>query len=98
MSPQNGLVACWVNEPHAIDLDDLHAAVLGVLILVKGIYYDHGSAYTWPLFFAMVLVALGQVFLLHKQGERPTRSRSVPVRLNAQSRLDLSRVIVVVSR
>jgi hypothetical protein len=49
------------------------AAVLGVVILVKGIYYDHGSVYTWPLFCAVVLVALGQVFLLRKQGKRPTR-------------------------
>jgi uncharacterized membrane protein len=49
------------------------AAVLGVVILVKGIYYDHGSVYTWPLFSAMVLVALGQVFSLRRQGKPPTR-------------------------
>jgi hypothetical protein len=45
------------------------AAVLGVVILVKGIYYDHGSFDTWSLFFAMVLVVLGQASL------DPTRAR-----------------------
>jgi len=49
------------------------AAVLGTVILVKGIYYDHGRVYAWPLFFAMVLVALSQVLLLRRQGKPPTR-------------------------
>lgn len=48
------------------------AAVLGIVILVQGIYYDH-VRYAWWLFFAMVLVALSQVILLRKQGKPPPR-------------------------
>jgi hypothetical protein len=49
------------------------AAVLGVVIQVKGIYHDHGAFYAWSPFSAMVLVVLGEVLLLRKQGKRPTR-------------------------
>jgi uncharacterized membrane protein (DUF4010 family) len=48
------------------------AAVLGTVIYVNGIYYNHVRN-AWWLFFAMVLVALSQVILLRKQGKPPTR-------------------------
>jgi hypothetical protein len=54
------------------------AAVLGVVILVQGIYYDHGSVYTRPLFFALVLVALSQVYCFASKVSRPPDSGPSP--------------------
>lgn len=44
------------------------ATVLGVIFLVEAISSDEPSVYPWLFVMAMVMVVLGQVALLRKQG------------------------------